>query len=63
MQVETNTLEVSKLAEGRGCILKVLQSDESPLYWVENQIFIGKPFECLDDLVKFICLLPVMVGE
>lgn len=70
MQTETNTSEVSKLAQDRGCVLKVLQSDETPLYWdetplywVENQIFIGKPFDRLDDLVKFICLLPVMAAE
>lgn len=63
MQVEISTVEVSKLAQDRGCVLRMQQAGEPPLYWVENQIFIGKPFERLDDLVKFICLLPVMVGE
>jgi hypothetical protein len=64
MQAEISALEVSKLAQDRGCILKVLLSDGDPLYWVENQLFIGKPFDRLDELVQFICLLPpVMVGE
>lgn len=63
MQLEISTLEVSKLAQDRGCTLKVLQSDGDPLYWVENQNFIGKPFVRLDDLAQFICLLPVMVGQ
>lgn len=41
----------------------MLQSDGDPLYWVENQIFIGKPFACLDDLAQFIRLLPMRVGN
>lgn len=63
MKVEMSTVEVSKLAQDRGCILKVLPSDENPLYWVENQFFIGRPFRRLDDLVKFICLLPVTIMD
>jgi hypothetical protein len=63
MQVEISTIEVSKLAQDRGCILRILQSDGHPLYWVENQVFIGRPFDRLEDLVKFIGLLPVMAVE
>ncbi|WAL61937.1 hypothetical protein [Thermocoleostomius sinensis] len=63
MQVEISTLEVSKLAQDRGCVLRILQSDEYPLYWVENQVFIGRPFDRLEDLVKFIGLLPMMAVE
>ena len=59
MQVEISTLEVSKLARDRGCVLKVLLSGGDPLYWVENHVFIGKPFDRLDDLVNFIGLLPL----
>ncbi|PSB20780.1 hypothetical protein C7B76_05735 [filamentous cyanobacterium CCP2] len=55
-----NTLEVSQLAADRGCILKILHIDDSDLYWVENHVFIGKPFDRLDDLVQFIRLLPVL---
>ncbi|WP_416670532.1 hypothetical protein [Egbenema bharatensis] len=53
-----NTLEVSQLAADRGCILKTLHIDDSALYWVENHVFISKPFEHLDDLVQLIRLLP-----
>lgn len=59
MQVEITTLEVSKLAHDRGCVLKVLLAGGDPLYWVENHVFIGKPFDRLDDLAKFIRLLPL----
>jgi hypothetical protein len=61
-----NTFEVSQLAADRGCILKILHLndsalyDDSALYWVENHLFIGKPFDRLDDLVQFIRLLPVL---
>lgn len=57
------TTEVSELAQDRGCILKVLDAEDAPpIYWVENQVFIGKPFRKLDDLAKFIYLLPVLAA-
>lgn len=63
MQLEISTFEVSRLAQARGCVLRVLLSGGDPLYWVENQVFIGKPFDRLDELVQFIGLLPVLVGD
>jgi hypothetical protein len=53
-----NTLEVSQLAADRGCILKMIHIDDSALYWVENHVFVSKPFERLEDLVQLIRLLP-----
>jgi hypothetical protein len=55
-----NTVEISQLAADRGCILKILPLEDSVLYWVENHLFIGKPFDCLDELGQFIRLLPVL---
>lgn len=55
-----STVEVSKLAQARGCVLKVLHADDVPLYWVENHVFIGKPFRCLEELVQFILVLPLV---
>jgi hypothetical protein len=56
-----NTQEIERLAQAKGCILKALQieADRSPVYWVENQHFIGKPYACLTELAQFIQWLPL----
>jgi hypothetical protein len=53
------TVDVSKLAQDRGCTLKVMLADDSPIYWVENSVFIGRPYSCLDELIRFIQILPI----
>ncbi|HEY9640371.1 MAG TPA: hypothetical protein V6C57_07800 [Coleofasciculaceae cyanobacterium] len=54
-----NALEVEKLAQAKGCTLKAIEADKSPLYWVENHYFIGKPYACLAELAQFIQWLPI----
>lgn len=61
--LDTKTLEISQLAYTRGCILKVLHTDDTPIYWVENQVFIGKPFRKLEELATFLHLLPILTGD
>ncbi|GAB4241416.1 MAG: hypothetical protein Kow00121_67550 [Elainellaceae cyanobacterium] len=63
MNISQIVQEIAQLAHDRGCVLRTSQGDDVPLYWVENQLFIGKPFECLDELTRFINLLPVMGQE
>lgn len=50
--------EVVELAHDRGYQLKMIRG-ETPLYWIENQLFIGRPFKRLEELVHFIHLLPI----
>ncbi len=58
-----NPLEISQLAHTRGCILKVLHIDDTPIYWVENHVFIGKPVRQLEELATFLHLLPILTGD
>lgn len=51
-------IEACELAQNKGCTLRTIQYEDSVLYWIENPHFIGKPFECLDDLITFIHHLP-----
>lgn len=53
-------IEASRLAHDKGCVLKVIFTDDTSIYWIENSHFISKPFGCLDDLVTFLKQLPVM---
>ncbi|MCL6434637.1 MAG: hypothetical protein K6T90_10570 [Leptolyngbyaceae cyanobacterium HOT.MB2.61] len=53
-------IEAFRLAHDKGCILKVLLTEDTPIYWIENSHFISKPFGCLDDLVTFLKQLPSM---
>jgi hypothetical protein len=55
-----STDTVCQLAEERGCILRMLFGEGMPLYWVENQYFIGQPFKSLDDLAGFLRRLPMV---
>ncbi|MBW4658374.1 MAG: hypothetical protein KME15_06850 [Drouetiella hepatica Uher 2000/2452] len=54
----TNLATAARLAKAKGCVLRVMQTDEDLLYWIENSCFIGRPYECLNELVQFIQILP-----
>jgi hypothetical protein len=58
-----NLTEVSTLADTRGCILKTMLTNNTSFYWVENHHFIGKPYNCLNDLAEFIQKLPLFESE
>lgn len=51
--------EISKLAFSRGCSLNMSGQDDVLLYWIENTIFVSKPFEQLEELVDLILRLPI----
>ncbi|MGG6294547.1 hypothetical protein ACQ4M4_08990 [Leptolyngbya sp. AN02str] len=56
--------EIFRLAQDRGCVLKIMQYDGALFYWVENQHFISKPYQRLDELSNFILSLPHhLLGE
>lgn len=56
--------DISRLAEDRGCILKISMMGDQLMYWVENHYFIGRPYSQMDDLVEFIETLPLAIpGE
>lgn len=55
--------EVSKLAHVRGCVLQIAGCDGALLYWIENAIFVSKPFDCLENLVDLLLHLPVYSPE
>lgn len=59
-KLTVDTAFVSQLAQERGCILRIILGEDMPLYWIENQYFIGKPFRSLEDLASFIQRLPLM---
>lgn len=50
--------EVCKLAHTKGCSLQMIACDGVLLYWVENAIFISKPFDRLEELVELVLCLP-----
>ncbi len=56
-------LDVAKLASDRGCTLKMTRLDNAVMYWVENCLFIGKPYSQLDDLIAFLVKLPLFDSE
>ena len=56
-------LDVAKLASDRGCTLKMTQLDNAMMYWVENRLFIGRPYPQLDDLIVFLRKLPLFDPE
>lgn len=51
--------EVSKLAYLRGCNLQVMGYNGVLLYWIENSIFVSKPFSRLEELIDLLLRLPV----
>ncbi len=53
-----NLATAASLAKAKGCVLKVMQVDEDLLYWIENSCFIGRPYECLNELIQFLHILP-----
>ncbi len=55
--------DVSKLAQDKGCALKVVFADDMFFCWIENSHFVGKPFTSLDELVNFLHALPKMRTE
>jgi hypothetical protein len=55
--------EVSKLANTRGCILQMVDCGGVLLYWIENAIFVSKPFDRLEELVDLILCLPICSQE
>jgi hypothetical protein len=56
--------EIFRLAQTRGCVLKIMMYDGALFYWVENQHFISKPYQQLDELNHFILSLPnQLAGE
>lgn len=56
-----NFVEAFKLAHDHGYTLKVMLADEQCFYWLENHYFIGKPFECLEELLKFLQKMPPLL--
>ncbi|HEY9625900.1 MAG TPA: hypothetical protein V6C84_01235 [Coleofasciculaceae cyanobacterium] len=52
----------TSLAQAKGCDLKVMQADERLFYWIENSWFVGRPYECLNDLIQFIQVLPLCLN-
>ncbi|MFQ3628862.1 MAG: hypothetical protein SNJ81_14955 [Cyanobacteriota bacterium] len=59
-----NIADVFRLAEDRGCTLRISLMDDCLMYWVESRYFIGRPYSQLNDLVEFIETLPLaMPGE
>ncbi|MBD2092272.1 hypothetical protein H6F67_20700 [Microcoleus sp. FACHB-1515] len=56
-------LDVAQLAADRGCMLKMMRIDDAALYWVENCLFIGKPYAQLDDLIAVLLKLPLFDPE
>jgi len=57
-----NLATAASLAQTKGCVLRVMQADEDLLYWIENSCFIGRPYECLHELIQFIQILPNCLG-
>lgn len=55
--------DVAQLAADRGCTLKMMRLDNAAMYWVENCLFIGKPYAQLDDLTTFLVKLPLFDPE
>lgn len=56
-------VEVSRLAQNKGCVLQITLSSDSCLYWIENPYFIGRPYRCLEDLVCFLTQLPLLAED
>jgi hypothetical protein len=56
-----NQLEVSRLACDKGYILQQSDTDGDPIYWIENCLFISKPFYSLNALALLLRILPVWV--
>ncbi|MBW4656207.1 MAG: hypothetical protein KME20_24675 [Kaiparowitsia implicata GSE-PSE-MK54-09C] len=50
--------EMFKLAQDRGCVLNMMLHDGVLFYWVENQHFIGKPCQQLEELMRIVHALP-----
>ncbi|GAB4153351.1 MAG: hypothetical protein Fur0046_33290 [Cyanobacteria bacterium J069] len=59
-----NMTDMLRLAEGRGCTLKISLMDDRLIYWVESRYFVGRPYWQMDDLIEFIEALPnIMPNE
>lgn len=59
-----NIADAFRLAEDRGCTLRISMMDNRLLYWVESRYFIGRPYSQMNDLMEFLETLPlVMPGE
>lgn len=56
-------IDIAQLAADRGCTLKMMRVDNDAVYWVENCIFIGKPYTQLDDLIAVLLKLPLFEPE
>ena len=56
-------IDVAQLAAARGCTLKIMRTDHAALYWVENCLFVGKPYAQLDELVDVLIKLPLFDPE
>lgn len=56
-------MAVSQLANAKGCNLRILRSDNESIYWIENRYFIGRPYNCLEELVQFIQHLPLALED
>lgn len=54
-----NIADVFRLAEDRGCTLRISMMDNCLMYWVESRYFIGRPYSQMNDLVEFIKTLPL----
>ncbi len=59
-RIEVSQIDVAKLAQAKGCTLKMQNADDAPFYWVENGYFISRPFCRLIELKRFIQKLPVL---
>ena len=62
-RIDVSQTDVAKLAQDKGCTLKMQNADDAPFYWVENGYFISRPFCRLTELKRFIQKLPVLSGQ
>ena len=49
-RIDVSQIDVAKLAQDKGCTLKMQNADDAPFYWVENGYFISRPFCRLTEL-------------
>jgi hypothetical protein len=62
-RIDVSQIAVAKLAQDKGCTLKMQTADDAPFYWVENGYFISRPFCRLTELKRFIQKLPIVSGQ